>query len=367
MNNNLELSSAITKARFPLTVLVVMIHTNIAAVLYAKGVEYHITSDVARFVIHLFSHTLGQLAVPLFFMISGYLFAAKVSSFDDYKNGIKKRAKSVLLPYIIWNFLGMLVVLLPRLPLFNNLFPNAGHEPFSLGVALKGFWANTYGIDPSKATLVGPWDMPLWYIRDLMVMFVATPLILWFHEKIRVLWLAICFGFFMFAPTGMLLPGISGTSILFYTLGIYILKNGWGGYFIVSSRRVLWLPIVAFATVTLLVNVETNIYVEKTYRIIGAFFSLMLFANSGKDKRDISLSTKFLAGSSFFIYAVHTLYNGIITKVLLITLKLPLQVGLGYSMIIYIGSVTLTISIALLLYNMVRKNKLLSTLLTGGR
>ena len=367
MNSRIVISSTITRLRFPLTLLVVMIHTNLAASFYARGVEYHIISDTAKFIVQLFSNTLGQLAVPIFFVISGYLFAAKVNSCNDWLLELKKRTRTILLPYIVWNTLGLLMVLVTKLPVLSNFFPNVIEDPLTLGVALKGYWANSYGIDVEKATLVAPWDMPLWYIRDLVVMFILTLVILWLHDRFGLLWIVLSMAIYMIIPSSLLIPGISGTSLLFYTLGVYVLKDNWGGHIVGVTHRKCWILMGLFLMMTVYANVETNIYFAKAYRLVGALLLFMIFANNRKDDDKLSPATLFFASSSFFLYAAHTLYNGIITKIMIVLLKIPQEVGFGYTMIIYWGSVILTAIIALFFYNLVKRNRFLSLLLTGGR
>ena len=75
MDNKL-LSNTINFLRFPLTVAVVYIHFNISR----KGISVHGLNygtdnpDWYTFIINLFSSVIASIAVPLFFLISGYLF-----------------------------------------------------------------------------------------------------------------------------------------------------------------------------------------------------------------------------------------------------------------------------------------------------
>lgn len=79
-----------------------------------------------------FNHTLqaviggrlGQLAVPLFFMISGYLYFRNISLVRDCLPKMRRRAATLLVPFIIayllspWVFIALWIpagILLPRL------------------------------------------------------------------------------------------------------------------------------------------------------------------------------------------------------------------------------------------------------------
>lgn len=60
-----------------------------------------------------FSRGICWVAVPIFFIISGYLFFSKLEEWnsDIYKNKIKRRVTSLMIPYLIWNLMPLLVVL----------------------------------------------------------------------------------------------------------------------------------------------------------------------------------------------------------------------------------------------------------------
>lgn len=49
----------------------------------------------------------SNVAVPMFFAISGVLFFNGVTSIKDCFPKIKKRIKSLLIPYVIWNIISL--------------------------------------------------------------------------------------------------------------------------------------------------------------------------------------------------------------------------------------------------------------------
>ena len=50
-------------------------------------------------------HVISRAAVPTFFLISGYYFFYKIKdfTFDNYKDKLKKRIRTILIPYLLWN------------------------------------------------------------------------------------------------------------------------------------------------------------------------------------------------------------------------------------------------------------------------
>lgn len=75
-------SRTISSLRFPLAVMVVAIHSFITI----KGWDYNciatqgLGSNVAVFIMIFFSHVLCHIAVPTFFLISGFLFFTNFGS-----------------------------------------------------------------------------------------------------------------------------------------------------------------------------------------------------------------------------------------------------------------------------------------------
>lgn len=110
-----NISKSIAWLRFPLIILVVMIH--------AKLVGDHIGGSNSGMIIDnivlskiefAISDVIASIAVPLFFAISGYLFLHGDNSFSRqiYINKLKKRAATILVPYIIWNMITLLMFIL---------------------------------------------------------------------------------------------------------------------------------------------------------------------------------------------------------------------------------------------------------------
>lgn len=111
---------------------------------------------------------LGQIAVPGFFCMSGFLFFRNLSvdipspcSRPAHWPGIgfflgkwKKRVFSLLIPYLVWNFLYYLIYL---------AFGRASLEAVDF---LKGLFLQEY-------------NPVFWYLRELLILTLLTPFIFW--------------------------------------------------------------------------------------------------------------------------------------------------------------------------------------------
>ena len=108
---NKRISDAVELLRFPLIVGVVLIHAYSTQVSMAGDQILGADSGYTNaFTQNLISQVFARIAVPMFFLISGYfLFGKKELTFGLIKEKWKKRIHSLLIPYLIWNFLVLLV------------------------------------------------------------------------------------------------------------------------------------------------------------------------------------------------------------------------------------------------------------------
>ena len=103
--NDISQYDVIRQLRFPMIVLVTFAHS------YGEVAEgFSLLSsewNTYEFLKLLVSQTLVKVAVPVFFIMSGYLFFANVEkwSLKVYKAKILRRVKTLLIPYLIWNLL----------------------------------------------------------------------------------------------------------------------------------------------------------------------------------------------------------------------------------------------------------------------
>lgn len=102
-------SRVITSLRFPLIVMIIMFH------LYEPGAVID-NSTTLHYVLAkiLGADGIAKIAVPAFFLISGFLFFLNVNNWEKqvYVSKLKSRSKTLLLPYILWNALPILLIVI---------------------------------------------------------------------------------------------------------------------------------------------------------------------------------------------------------------------------------------------------------------
>lgn len=204
--------------RFPLAVLVVLIHSY-------NSQWQAVCGGVAPVPILFLTRVLPSFAVPLFFALSGYLFFLGTAHFDPaaYLCKLRRRSLSLLLPYLTWNALACGLYALRDAaagrPVEYALSPALlwGCKP--LGAASESW----LGLPLSATT--APVLEQLWFVRDLMVCVLLSPIFYAVLRRGRV------FGLLLFAAVfyGQLWPNFGGMSFTgpwFFALGAWFSLSG---------------------------------------------------------------------------------------------------------------------------------------------
>ena len=201
-------SDVISQLRLPLIVLVTYAHSYSAVPsdyrLLTSGWD---TLEVLRLLV---SQTMVKVVVPVFFIISGYLFFARMErwSLRLWRDKMLRRARSLLIPYVAWNLVMAAKLQHFSLSMLWNYWPQAGQQTDWLG---------------GDNWMTAPANLPLWFLRDLMVVSLLTPVIYWLLSRrmggvvMAVLLVAYLSGVGAFA-----LPGLSVCSVFFFSLGAWV-------------------------------------------------------------------------------------------------------------------------------------------------
>jgi len=342
--------------RFPLIILVIYIH-----IIHEDITQISISlipNNVFHILYSLISQNLGRIAVPCFFVFSGFLFFMKIKgnySLDMYKEQISKRIKTLLIPYFIWNIIFVTTILLKNY-LFTKLNLNTDDNYYYLqnNSIYKILWQ-------------GPIDYPLWYLRDLIIMCIISPLIYYITKKTRILGI-VYLAIFYLSSIEIPFPGLSTTAIFFFGLGVYftnhitIVINGinkFGRYNLVLSF-ILLLISTYFNGVPVFYELFIKLFT------ISGIFSLIYIGNIIQKNNAITSLLVNLSVTVFFIYAIHVIYIINLSKGIFFKISF---FNTGYGVIIgYLLSPILVLFICLLLYYSLKKiaPRTLNTL-TGSR
>lgn len=242
----------VERLRFPLVALVVFIHSYHPSFVYMTWAP--------RYIWEFISYGLASVAVPTFFLISGYLFFYETDwSKQLYCRKLVSRLSTLFVPYLVWTAVSLAYTLL--------LF----HSP-------------TY---PAQ----------MWFITDLLLLAIISPLFHFMHQKAPVLFLLLFLMAWLFLTWGSL------TSILFFYLGSLLAVKKLSLF--VGDKY--GLAATAVGLVLMALNIKLTNFILHN---VGVAFSVIgVLWLSRLDFKFLHLEK--LAKSSFFVFCVHQPIMGI--------------------------------------------------------
>jgi surface polysaccharide O-acyltransferase-like enzyme len=118
-----DISDRIQFLRFPLVVAIVFIHSGAIFLSAEDQFSQHYSFSV-KFIIYLISGIFARVAVPLFFIISGFLFYRNFDfTFKNYILKIETRIMTLFVPYLFWNIsLLIFLLILQSIPFLSPFF-----------------------------------------------------------------------------------------------------------------------------------------------------------------------------------------------------------------------------------------------------
>lgn len=292
-------STLIKAMRFPLICLVVWAHS-IAPNM--KPMELSFDGwNVYHFVSELISCNLCKIAVCWFFVFAGYFFFLNVPeegiSWNWLKDKWKRRVFTLLIPFVTWNILAVFIPLIKAF-LFTKLgIPQSDVEGeyalFNNGIL---YWFIT-----------GPADFPLWFMRDLLILCLLTPVIyVVFKHTPRYVGIIVLTILFLlpFEPDVFRWRGF-----FFFSLGAFLSIQRINMLSI--CRKVKW-PAAIVAIILLLLSTFFNAVPAHKWLLRAFFpFGIITFMNIFDhliDNEKVRTRLEKLSAAVFFIYASHAIY-----------------------------------------------------------
>ncbi|MBV4186261.1 MAG: acyltransferase [Phocaeicola dorei] len=308
-SNNDRLSKTIMFLRFPLIVAVVFIHTNLADVM----INGRLLVNEGQFPIHdLFRHIitneLARIAVPLFFFISGFLFFYHTDfSMKMYKQKLKKRVRTLLVPYLFWNTVVFLLFFLTQI-FFSSMTSGRNKLIVDYGWLdwMNLFWNYREGM---------PVCYQFWFIRDLIFVVLFVPVLYYFIKYCKAFAVVLLGGLWLF-DLWFDMPGVNIAAFFFFSLGAWfsIYRHDFTTIFLPLRWLATFLYLILMVVGTLLwyYKVSDCSWIYNVGIIVGLLTIVSWVAYN--IERNILCVNTFLAGSAFFVYAYHGMPVAFLTK-----------------------------------------------------
>lgn len=162
----------VTVVSFILAVGVMFIHSENTAL-------YENPSSFISAIEYFISHSLGDLAVPAFYMISSYLFYRNFQP-DQLIKKYKSRIKSVFCPYLIWNSIYFIIFYI--ITSFPAILSFMTTEKFILSPQLI-----------FEAVFFHKYNKVFWFMQQLIYFIILSPLVYYLLKRKKgIIWGVIC-------------------------------------------------------------------------------------------------------------------------------------------------------------------------------
>lgn len=289
---------------FPLIIGVVYIHAYSATIEFGgvslgpEKVDYF-----TDFVRNLISQGIARLAVPLFFLMSGYFFfLGFVWSWRGFGQKLAGRVKTLLLPFLFWT------VLVAAISYLGQYIPSVKEYFVGSGASLSNLSA--YRLANIVFGFTGaPVAYHFWFIRDLMLLMVLSPLIILLLRYAAWLFLG---GVFLTWITGKWpIYSPDAVGVLFFALGGYLAMQGkslfmfdkYGRWFVAAYISILIADVIWY-------DASFNVCLHRCGIVVGlvAILSASKWVCANASMKSTLI---WLSGSSFFVYAAHEPLLGI--------------------------------------------------------
>lgn len=283
-----EYSETIDRLKVIAIVMVLYIHS--------AGIVVHENIVEAGWLInfkYIISSVVSSCAVPIFFMLAGILLYKRDFT---WKDNIKKKVKTLLIPYLLVNLIWILIFLLAyQFDFAKSFFVNKDW--------IIQEWNIKDWIDAFIGYPMYPMVFPLWFIRDLFVLNILSKMIkilIDYYPKILFI-IMFCLWMVNF-----------NVHVFFFSIGYYIVKCKIN---LNTAKKVnlTWLSIM-YILIIILELITRNIYIHQLQILVSVIFWVKL-ALKIKNKIFIKYS-KYVFGIFLFHEWSLTILKKILIKVI---------------------------------------------------
>lgn len=270
---------------------VVLIHSDFSA-------DFDYISHIGEIFMLWGSKCVAGCCVPIFFMLSGFLFFKNVESFSGsvYLSKLRSRVRSLLIPYLIWNILAAALFIFKVRILGFDGYDVIVDDHIRVVPFLRGFWDLNSGY---------PYDFAFWFIRRLMILVVLSP-IAWLIAYNR--WMI----FVMF--TILMAFNIDLYGLEYFSLGAVFARQDLK----LSRYSGVGVAMLFFIVTVFMVSAMNLEWIIWRMMVIRNLLGALVFLSCSRFITGCGILSgrigKSLVSSTFMIYGVHSLYPTLVRR-----------------------------------------------------
>ena len=280
-------SEAITWLRFPLIFLIILHCYSAVRIPGDHGLYFRI--------IYPFSLWLGETGVPGFFFISGFLFFL---SKKRYPQKLETRFHTLLIPYLLWNALLLGLYIIVFIAGFPQDINGKSIADYTFIDYMRAFWDRGSYDNGNFVPIL----CPFWYIRNLLIVSVLSPLFYYIIKYVREAYLLTIAIWWIFTPHNAFIS----QTILFFSLGAYfsiIDKNPLELFHKHKKMCIIFFTTFAVADIVVHTLYVTPINLQ-IHRLAVIFNIPALFLLANYCCRH-GITTKLLPNAAFIVFSIH--------------------------------------------------------------
>lgn len=285
MNITYNVNDKIKVLSFLCTVMVLFRHSRNLVAFWGTEHVNNLTAYIENFV-----SVLTEVAVPTFFIISGYFFF----KYDYYENNnyilmIKKKYKTLVIPFVFWNIMGALALL--------------SYDPESIEINIQSAFYNL---------LLSKWNGPLWYVRDLILIMFLVPFYAWIYKVNNIIIYLVLFTILYIRWWPIDISLLSSEGLFFFFVGSLIRKNK-----SILEYRLPFIFFLLLLSIWLFYSLNLFPFYDKNTHRINTIIGIIVFWRLVDYIKGRCLVLLYnISAYSFFIYVMHTYLIKMIKRII---------------------------------------------------
>lgn len=287
-------------------------------------------ANMVGMVMYSLSHVLAQVAVPAFFLISGYLFFLKLNkwNFIEWRRKVLSRFWSIVVPYLI-----CITVIAAKHLIDHHLNGDLEQWLNASGGLLNLYWSSEHwvaghtNIWGQPVMMSGPAAYHLWFLRDLIVAVLLTPVFyLMFAMRAgrRRMWavlflMALCL--LDLTRLQIPIPGLSCSTVFYFGLGSFLSLNGYNlSSAFYKYRHTLAIAFVAFYLCLIPLDgsrTQLGTLIMPLENLLGVMCVINIAAYCTAAGLSLAIFHKY-EKTSFFMFIIHPFLLAVVWRFLII-------------------------------------------------